>query len=67
MRDRGELIEDADVDELATTLLATLQGALLLAKALRDGRPLQTALNTVIDHIATFASAAQGVMESDGT
>lgn len=56
MRERGELSEAADVDELATTLLATLQGGLLLAKALRDGRPLQTALHTVIDHIATFAS-----------
>ncbi|MDV3129459.1 TetR/AcrR family transcriptional regulator [Mycobacterium sp. 21AC1] len=56
MRERGELVEAADVDELATTLLATLQGALLLAKAMRDGRPLKTALHTVIDHIATFAA-----------
>jgi TetR/AcrR family transcriptional regulator, transcriptional repressor for nem operon len=56
MRDRGELVESADVDKLATALLATLQGGLLLAKALRDGGPLETALNTVIDHIATFAA-----------
>lgn len=55
MCERGELTNAADVDELATTLLATLQGALLLAQALRDGRPLQIALHTVIDHIATFA------------
>jgi TetR/AcrR family transcriptional regulator, transcriptional repressor for nem operon len=56
MRDRGELVECADVDKLATALLTTLQGGLLLAKALRDGGPLETALNTVIDHIATFAA-----------
>jgi TetR/AcrR family transcriptional regulator, transcriptional repressor for nem operon len=56
MRDRGELLKAADVDQLATALLTTLQGGLLLAKALRDGRPLETALNTVIDHIATFTA-----------
>ncbi|MGO9927947.1 MAG: TetR/AcrR family transcriptional regulator [Mycobacterium sp.] len=56
MRDRGELVEGAEVDKLATTLLTTLQGGLLLAKALRDGGPLETALNTMIDHIATFAA-----------
>ena len=56
MRGRGELVENADVDKLATALLTTLQGGLLLAKALRDGRPLETALNTMIDHIATFAA-----------
>jgi TetR/AcrR family transcriptional regulator, transcriptional repressor for nem operon len=56
MRDRGELVESADVDKLATALLTTLQGGLLLAKALRDGGPLETALSTVIDHTATFAA-----------
>jgi TetR/AcrR family transcriptional repressor of nem operon len=56
MKDRGELAPDADTDKLATTLLTTLQGGLLLTKTLRDGAPLQTALNTVIDHIASFAT-----------
>jgi TetR/AcrR family transcriptional repressor of nem operon len=55
MRDRGELVDSADVDKLATALLTTLQGGLLLTKALRDGAPLETALDTMIDHIATFA------------
>jgi TetR/AcrR family transcriptional regulator, transcriptional repressor for nem operon len=55
MKDRGELVEDADVDKLATALLTTLQGGLLLTKTLRDGEPLQTALETVIDHIESFA------------
>ena len=57
MRDRGELVDSADVDKLATALLTTLQGGLLLAKALRDGGPLETALNTMIDHVATFAGS----------
>jgi AcrR family transcriptional regulator len=57
MRDRGELVDSADVDKLATALLTTLQGGLLLTKALRDGGPLETALNTMIDHIATFAGS----------
>jgi TetR/AcrR family transcriptional repressor of nem operon len=57
MRDRGELVDSADVDRLATALLTTLQGGLLLAKALRDGAPLETALNTMIDHVATFAGS----------
>ena len=57
MRDRGELVHTADVDKLATALLTTLQGGLLLAKALRDGGPLETALNTMIDHVATFAGS----------
>jgi TetR/AcrR family transcriptional regulator, transcriptional repressor for nem operon len=56
MRDRGELIGSADVDQLGTALLTALQGGLLLSKTLRDAGPLDTALNTVIDHIATFAA-----------
>jgi len=57
MKERGELVADADTDRLATTLLTTLQGGLLLTKTLRDGEPLQTALNAVIDHIESFAAA----------
>jgi hypothetical protein len=55
MQGREHLQRDADVDNLAMTLLTTMQGGLLLAKTLRDGRPLESALNTVIDHIASFA------------
>ena len=56
MRERGRLVDSADVDGLATALLTSLQGGLLLAKVLRDGEPLETALSTAIDHIATFAA-----------
>jgi TetR/AcrR family transcriptional regulator, transcriptional repressor for nem operon len=58
MKHRGVLAERTDVDALATTLLVTLQGGLLLAKTLHDGGPLETALNTVIDHLASFAPDA---------
>lgn len=56
LRDRGGLVDGADVDKLATALLTSLQGGLLLAKVLHDGEPLETALSTAIDHIETFAA-----------
>jgi TetR/AcrR family transcriptional repressor of nem operon len=56
MKARGSLVDDADVDKLAMALLAALQGGLLLSKALRDAEPLRVALNTTIDHIASFAT-----------
>ncbi len=56
MKARGALADSADVDQLALALLTALQGGLLLAKTLRDGEPLRTALNTTIDHIASFAT-----------
>ena len=57
MQDRGELLLDTDTDRLATALLTSLQGGLLLAKTLRDGEPLDTALQTMIDHIESFTTA----------
>jgi AcrR family transcriptional regulator len=59
MQDRGELVDGADVEKLATALLSALQGGLLLAKTLRAIEPLRTALHTVIDHIASFAADAE--------
>lgn len=59
MQDRGELVDGADVEKLATALLSALQGGLLLAKTLRETEPLRTALHTVIDHIASFAADAE--------
>jgi TetR/AcrR family transcriptional repressor of nem operon len=57
MKERGELVDGADVDQLALALLAALQGGLLLAKAVRDAEPLRNALNITIDHIASFATS----------
>jgi TetR/AcrR family transcriptional regulator, transcriptional repressor for nem operon len=57
MADRREFLQGTDIDRLAIALLAALQGGLLLSKTLRDGEPLETALNTMIDHIDSFTAA----------
>ncbi len=44
----GTLPSDIDPDDLATTLLATLQGGLLLAQAQRSTRPFETAVDTLL-------------------
>lgn len=44
----GKLPSDIDPDDLATTLLATLQGGLLLAQVQRSYRPFETAVNTLL-------------------
>lgn len=44
----GRLPSDIDPDDVATTLLATLEGGLLLAQVQRNSRPFETALNTFL-------------------
>ena len=44
----GQLSTDVDPDDLAVTLLAVLQGGLLLAQVERDARPLEIAVDTVL-------------------
>ncbi len=44
----GKLPPDIDPEDLATTLLATLQGGLLLAQVQRSTRPFETAVNTLL-------------------
>ena len=50
-----------DADDLAVTLLATLQGGLLLAQVQRDTRPLETAIDTIL----ALASASQSAAGAD--
>jgi TetR/AcrR family transcriptional regulator, transcriptional repressor for nem operon len=45
----GHLPDGADPDDLAVTLLAVLQGGLLLTQVQRDTRPLETALDTLFE------------------
>jgi len=47
-RSAGRLPAEVDPDDLAVTLLAVLQGGLLLAQAQRDSQPLETAVNTFL-------------------
>ncbi len=44
----GKLPSGIDPDDLAITLLATLQGGLLLAQVQRSTRPFETAVNTLL-------------------
>ena len=43
----GKLPASIDPDDLATTLLATVQGGLLLAQMERNSRPFETAIDTL--------------------
>jgi AcrR family transcriptional regulator len=52
----GHLRADLDPDDLAVTLLAAVQGGLLLAQVQRDTRPLETAVDTVLALATTKAS-----------
>jgi TetR/AcrR family transcriptional regulator, transcriptional repressor for nem operon len=56
MRDRGELRENADPDQLALATLGALQGGLLLAQTRRDTAPLKAGLAAAIGYIRSFAS-----------
>jgi len=44
----GKLSPGIDPDSLATTLLATLQGGLLLGQVQQSSRPLETAIDTLL-------------------
>ena len=56
MRDRGELLPDANPDDLATAVIGALQGGLLLAQTTRSTRPLELALGMALDHVARHLS-----------
>jgi AcrR family transcriptional regulator len=58
MRERGELRAQADPDRLAVAVLAALQGGLLLAQVDRSPAPLEIALDTVLDHLASYRHPA---------
>lgn len=51
---RGELTVSADPDRLALALLAALQGGLVLTQIRRETEPLEVALDTMLDHIASL-------------
>ena len=52
MRERGELKREARPEDLATTMIAALEGGLLLAQTTRRTRPLELALDMAIEHVA---------------
>jgi TetR/AcrR family transcriptional repressor of nem operon len=54
MQGRGDLPEGVNADELALALLAALQGGLLLTQIQRDTKPLEVALDVMLDRIETL-------------
>src|SRR5436190_3449473 len=58
MHARGDLPAGADPGDLALATLAALQGGLLLAQVLRDTRPLEVALDAMLDRIQALTEAA---------
>lgn len=63
MRDSGRLRADVDAPALATGLLAAVEGGYLLSQAAHDPRLMQTALDSAIAHIRSFAPA--GAVDAD--
>jgi AcrR family transcriptional regulator len=55
LRDRQLLAQDADIEQLTNTMLAAIQGGLLLGKTMRDSGPLQSALDGAITHLRAHA------------
>lgn len=60
MQQRGELVPDADPEELAAFVVAAKQGGMLLAKTARDGRPLEVALEQALAHLKSYAVTPEG-------
>jgi TetR/AcrR family transcriptional regulator, transcriptional repressor for nem operon len=52
MHARGALAPDTDPDTLALALLVALQGGLLLTQIKRDTKPLEAALDTMLELVA---------------
>lgn len=61
MQAEGSLSADADADagQLATGLLAALQGGYLLARTAHSSRPMEIALDLALDHIRSYLIDAE--------
>ncbi|HEY2522207.1 MAG TPA: TetR/AcrR family transcriptional regulator [Streptosporangiaceae bacterium] len=58
MHTRGDLPAGTDPEQLALATLAALQGGLLMAQLERDTRPLEAALDAMLDRIESLTGAA---------
>jgi AcrR family transcriptional regulator len=56
MHARGELTPETNPDTLALALLAALQGGLLLTQIQRDTKPLEAALDAMLELVARLGS-----------
>ena len=55
IQERGALPAEVSVSQLATGLMAALQGGYMLAQTDRDVTPMATALDMALEHIASLA------------
>jgi hypothetical protein len=58
MRERGEVVAQADPATLAMAVMAGIQGGLLLTQTRKTSRPLRVALDAAMVHLRTFAVPA---------
>jgi TetR/AcrR family transcriptional regulator, transcriptional repressor for nem operon len=58
MHARGDLPAATDPDDLALATLAALQGGLLMTQIQRETKPLEVALDAMLDRIQALAEAA---------
>jgi TetR/AcrR family transcriptional repressor of nem operon len=56
MKDKQILRDDADPEDLATGIMASLQGGYLLAQVAKDAAPMHTALQMAFDRVRSFAN-----------
>ncbi|HEX4444431.1 MAG TPA: TetR/AcrR family transcriptional regulator [Galbitalea sp.] len=54
MRDHGQLRADIDARTLAVSMLASVQGGLLLSQTWRDATPVRIAVDTMIAYLRTL-------------
>lgn len=59
MHAHGRLATEANPDKLALALLAALEGGLLLTQIERDTKPLEAALDAMLELIATLSDTGQ--------
>jgi TetR/AcrR family transcriptional repressor of nem operon len=58
MHSRGELPAQASPDDLALAMLAALQGGLLMTQIQRETKPLEVALDAMLDRVQSLTEVA---------
>jgi hypothetical protein len=59
MQERGDLSAAAVPADLATSLVAALQGGLILTQAQRDPRPLEVALDAALKYVESLSGRSE--------
>jgi hypothetical protein len=67
MQDRGQLVAEADPHRLASTVIAALQGGMLVARVRGDIAPLRDTLESAVAQLRTWQAAPSVRRRSTGT